>query len=83
MDRRPAALHLADHLHDPVKQHLAANMLGPHDKAAGAIKRTAGEFITPGFFDRQEFAGHHRFINGGHAVNNYAINRHFFAWAHA
>ena len=58
-------------------------MFGLHDKAVTRIHRTAGDGVTGGFFNRQRFAGYHRFIDGAGALEDHTVNRHFFAGADA
>ena len=79
LHRRPAALRLADHADDLRQQRVAADPLGPHHQAAGAVDRAADDLGSRLFLDRDRLAGDHRLIDGAAALDDDAIDRHLFA----
>ena len=83
LDRRAAALRLRDHLDDLRKDGVAADALGFHEEAAGAIDGAAADFVAVRLLDWHRLAGEHRLIDVRLAVDHAAIDRHFLAGTHA
>ena len=63
LDRRPAALRLGDHGDDLSQHGLGAHLLRPHDQAAIAVERAAGQAVARTLVDRQRLPGDHRFVD--------------------
>ena len=83
LDRRAAALRLRHHLHDLRQQRVAADLVGAHDEAAGAVERAADHACVLLLGHRHGFAGHHGFVERGAAFEHDAVDRHLVAGAHA
>ena len=79
LNRRAAALGGRDHLDDLAEHGVGTDPPGFDDQAAGSIDRGAGNGVADGFFDRNGFAGDHRFINRGAALHDFAIDRYLVA----
>jgi hypothetical protein len=71
------------HVHDLPEQCVAANSFGAHHKTAGPIDGSAGDLVADGLFYGNRFAGDHRFVNVGAAVQDHAIDGHLVSRNHA
>ena len=78
LDRRAAALRFADHFDDLRKQRFAADLFARIKKLSVAVDRAADDFVAGGFFDRDRFAGDHRFVDRRFAFDDLAICRYLF-----
>ena len=83
LDRGAGALGLADHAHDLGQQRLAADALGPHDEAAGAVDRPADDAAAWRLLDRNRLAGDHRLVDGARAFEDHAVDGHLLTGADA
>ena len=83
LDRRAAALRLRHHLHDLGQQRVAADLVGAHHEAAALVERAADDARILVLGHRHGFAGHHRFIERGAALEHDAVDRHLVAGPHA
>ena len=78
LDRRAAALRLADHADDLRQQRVGADPLGAHDEAAGAVDRAAGD-RRPAPSPPDRLAGDHRLVDRRAALDDDAVDRHLLA----
>ena len=83
LDRRAAALRFRNHLHDLRQHGFVADSLRFHDEAAGVVESAADYFLAGTFFDGQRFPRDHRFVDRRPTVEDLAVDRNFFARAHA
>src|SRR5262249_47114011 len=74
LDRRPAALGLADEADDLSQERVAADALGAHEQAAGAVYSGAGDFRARLLGDGDRLAGDHRLIDGALALGDDAVH---------
>ena len=81
--RRAAALRLRDEIDHARQRRVAPDLLGPHDEAARAVDRAADQLRPGRLLDRHRLAGHHGFVDRARAVDHLAVDRDFFAGAHA
>ena len=83
LDRRPAALGLAHHLHDAGQQRVAADLLGAQDQRARAVEGAADHLVAGRLGDGHGFAGDHGFVDEPLALEHQGIHRHLLAGAEA
>ena len=79
MNRRATALRFCNHLHDLRQQSLSTNSFRFHQKRAGPVYGGANDAIAGFLFDRNRFAGDHRFIDRARAFRNHAVHRNLLA----
>ncbi len=82
LNRRPAPLRVADHLHDPREQRIPTDFLRLHQQTARAVHRPAGDRRADRFFHRHRFTGNHGLIDGGPAIDHNAIDGNPFSRPH-
>ncbi len=82
LDRRARALRLGDHRDDLREQRIAADALGAHDEAAGAVDGGAGDLVARRLLDRHRLAGDHRLVDRAVALEHDAVDRHLLARPH-
>ena len=79
MNRRATALRLGNHLDDLRQQGFRTNSFCFHYKRAGPVYSRAHDAIAGFLFDRNRFAGDHRFIDRARAFRNHAVHRNLLA----
>jgi DNA-binding FrmR family transcriptional regulator len=83
LDRRARALRRRHHGDDARQHGVAPDLLGAHDEAAACVER-AGDHVIAGFFARRHrLARDQRFIDRRAPFQHDAVDRDFFARAHA
>ena len=83
LQRRSAALRLADQLHNLCQHSVWAYSFRFHDQAAAGVQRSTCDLVARGLFDRHGFARHHRFIDGACAFPYRPVDRYALTWADA
>ena len=77
LDRRAAALRLADHLDDLRQQRLAATRSARMMNEPVPLTRRADDAVARRLLDRDRFAGDHRFVDGAAAFEDHAVDGNF------
>ena len=83
LQRRSAALRLADELHNLCQHRFWADSFRFHDQAAAGVQRSTSDLVACGLFDRHGFARHHRFIDGACAFPYRPVGRYALTWTDA
>ena len=83
LNRRPAALRLADRAHDLRQQRFAAYVFGAHDERTCSVDRSANDPSARFLHHRQGFAGDHGLIYAAVSFQDHSVNRYLLARTHA
>src|SRR4029079_9158184 len=83
LNRRATALRFRHHPNNLRQQGIAADALGAHDKASGAVDRAAGDSAVYYLFHRDRLSVDHLCVDRSRTFEDDAVHWHSFAWANA
>src|SRR5439155_1217164 len=83
LDRRTAALSLADNADDLRQQGVGADAFGTHDETTRRVDGPSGHAIARCLLHGNRLTGHHRLVHGAPALHDDAIDGHALARPHA
>ena len=79
LDRGLGALRALDQLHDPGEGRVAPDARRAHDERARGVDGGADDLVARALRGRDRLAGEHRLVDGGHALDHDAVDRHLVA----